>query len=264
LKSISAKKKLIKDNCLDEKTNRAFVTKIKKKKKSHTLTIEQLGKLQATLCYEFKDVSLLITALSHRSYGSKNNERLEFLGDSVLGYVIAELLYHQYSSDNEGKLSRYRSILVRGETLAEIAIELQLGDYLLLGAGELKSGGFRRHSILSDAVEAILGAILVDSDISQVKRCIKLWYKDRIQTVNQKIIKDPKSRLQELLQSRKLSLPKYTVIKIEGKEHEQSFTVQCEINELDLIFVEKGKSRRIAEQKTAEKAYPLVTDKLSI
>ncbi|MBF0266506.1 MAG: ribonuclease III [Gammaproteobacteria bacterium] len=222
-----------------------------------------MDKLQRILCYQFNNQSLLVSALSHRSYASNNNERLEFLGDSVLGFVVSELLYQTYPDDNEGKLSRYRSILVRGETLAEIAKELQIGEYLLLGAGELKSGGFRRHSILADAVEAIIGAILLDSNLVQVKQCLKLWYKDRIDIVHQKIIKDPKSRLQELLQSRKLSLPQYKVVKIEGKEHEQSFTVECKIKELDLVFIEKGNSRRIAEQKTAEKAYPKVTNKLS-
>ena len=219
---------------------------------SLTKNKKNFAKLYECLAYQFKDKNLLIQALSHRSFVSNNNERLEFLGDSILGFIIAEALYEHYPNDNEGKLSRYRSTLVRGETLAEIAKNFNLGDYLLLGAGELKSGGFRRHSILADALEAIIGAILLDSNLAQVKKCILLWYKDKIEMVHHVILKDPKSRLQELLQGKSMELPNYKVKKVEGKEHNQTFTVQCLVDELNISFVAKGHSRRVAEQTAAE------------
>jgi len=211
-----------------------------------------LDQLCRRLGYSFNNVALLKTALTHRSAGKNNNERLEFLGDSVLGYVITEALFEKYPQDDEGKLSRYRSLLVKGETLAKIARQFFIGDYLYLGGGELKSGGFRRASILADAVEAIIGAIVLDSDIDTAKTCILNWYEERIGNVDQAILKDPKTRLQEYLQSRKLALPGYEITAIEGKEHNQLFHVECQIKELDITVKAKGSSRRNAEQQAAE------------
>jgi ribonuclease III len=218
----------------------------------------ELRVLYPHLGYVFKNEELIIQALSHRSVGKNNNERLEFLGDSVLGYVITEELFAKYPNDNEGKLSRYRSILVRGETLAEIAIKFNIGDYLYLGGGELKSGGYRRASILSDALEAIIGAIVLDSDINTAKKCILNWFDDRLAKVNQKILKDPKSRLQEYLQSKKLELPCYEISLVEGKEHNQIFHISCEIKTLNIIATASGSSRRNAEQQAAVNALEML------
>lgn len=204
------------------------------------------------LGYTFNDLSLLKTALSHRSVGKNNNERLEFLGDSVIGYVMAEELYLRFGDENEGNLSRYRSLLVKGDTLAGIARQISVGQYLRLGGGELKTGGFRRASILADAMEAIIGAITLDSDIEQARSCILTWYKDRLDNIKTLDLKDPKTRLQERLQARKFELPQYKIISINGKEHAQTFQVDCHVKELGLTITAEGSSRRAAEQKSAE------------
>ncbi|MDX2503041.1 MAG: ribonuclease III [Gammaproteobacteria bacterium] len=208
--------------------------------------------LSKKLSYTFNDPGLLETALSHRSFGKKNNERLEFLGDSVIGYVIAQELYQRFNTENEGNLSRYRSLLVKGDTLASIARQFGVGQYLKLGGGELKSGGFRRASILADAMEAIIGAITLDSDIEQARSCILSWYKERLDNIRSLDLKDPKTRLQELLQARKFDLPQYKVISINGQEHAQIFQIDCHIKELQLTVTAEGSSRRAAEQKSAE------------
>ncbi len=184
--------------------------------------------------------------------GKNNNERLEFLGDSVIGYVMAEELYVRFSDDNEGNLSRYRSLLVKGDTLASIARQIGVGQYLKLGGGELKSGGSRRNSILADAMEAIIGAITLDSGIEPARSCILSWYKERLDNIKTLDLKDPKTRLQEQLQARKYALPQYKVISINGKEHAQIFQVDCQIKELKLTITAEGSSRRAAEQKSAE------------
>ena len=211
-----------------------------------------LKKLSDKLGYTFHDLSLLELALSHRSIGKANNERLEFLGDSIVGYVIAEELYQRFGNDNEGNLSRYRSLLVKGDTLAGIARQFGVGQYLKLGGGELKSGGSRRTSILADAMEAIIGAITLDSDIEQARSCILLWYKERLDNIRTLDLKDPKTRLQEYLQAQKYDLPHYEVISINGKEHAQIFQVDCLVKELNLRISAQGSSRRAAEQKGAE------------
>lgn len=208
--------------------------------------------LSKKLGYTFNVPGLLETALSHRSFGKKNNERLEFLGDSVIGYVIAQELYQRFNTENEGNLSRYRSLLVKGDTLASIARQFGVGQYLKLGGGELKSGGFRRASILADAMEAIIGAITLDSDIEQARSCILSWYKERLDNIKSLDLKDPKTRLQELLQARKFDLPQYKVISINGQEHAQIFQIDCHIKELQLTVTAEGGSRRAAEQKSAE------------
>ncbi len=211
-----------------------------------------LDSLCKKLGYSFNNLELLQIALSHRSIGKNNNERLEFLGDSVIGYVMAEELYARFSDENEGNLSRYRSLLVKGDTLASIARQMSVGQYLRLGGGELKSGGFRRASILADAMEAIIGAITLDSDIEQARECILIWYKERLDNIKTLDLKDPKTRLQEQLQANKFDLPKYKVISVNGKEHAQIFQVDCYIKELDLTITSEGSSRRAAEQKSAE------------
>lgn len=211
-----------------------------------------LNSLCKKLGYNFNDISLLEMALSHRSIGKNNNERLEFLGDSVIGYVMAEELYQRFGDDNEGNLSRYRSLLVKGDTLAIIARQIEVGQYLRLGGGELKSGGYRRASILADAMEAIIGAITLDSDIEQARLCILSWYRERLDNIKTLDLKDPKTRLQEYLQAKKFDLPQYQVISVNGKEHAQIFQVDCHVKELQSTITAEGSSRRAAEQKSAE------------
>ena len=212
--------------------------------------IEQVEKI---LNYNFSDKNLLELALTHRSFQGKNNERLEFLGDSILNFVIAESLFKKFDLLPEGDLSRLRSQLVKSETLSEIGILLQLGDYLILGEGELKSAGWRRPSILADSVEAIIGAVFIDGGISDASDLILDWFKDRIDLINpDKIEKDSKSVLQELLQSKKITLPDYNIVSIEGEAHCQHFRVSCSIPKLGLSIEGEGSSRKIAEQGAAE------------
>ncbi len=215
------------------------------------IVITDLNPLYKKLDYSFNDKRLLELALSHRSYAKNNNERLEFLGDSVVGYVIAEELYQRFTTEDEGNLSRYRSLLVKGETLASIARQFEVGKYLRLGGGELKSGGFRRASILADAMEAIIGAITLDSDIESARKCILNWYKERLDNIKTLDLKDPKTRLQEILQAKKFELPQYHVVSINGKEHAQIFQVDCSVKELKLLVTAEASSRRAAEQKSA-------------
>lgn len=207
------------------------------------------------LGYEFSDASLLELALTHRSCGKRNNERLEFLGDSILNFVIAEDLYARFPQAREGELSRLRAGQVKGETLAEIARELGFGDYLRLGSGELKSGGFRRDSILADSVEAVIGAIYLDSDMDTVRGFILRWYSERLEKINlKKSQKDSKTRLQEFLQSRRIALPKYELVKVEGEAHDQTFYILCHVEMLEAPTNGTGSSRRQAEQEAARAA----------
>lgn len=217
--------------------------------------MKQLDTLCRDLGYRFRDTALLETALTHRSVSSRNNERLEFLGDAVLSFVISTELYRRFGDVNEGTLSRLRASLVKGDTLALIAFDLKLGDYLNLGSGELKSGGFRRESILADALEAIFGAVYLDSDIKEVRRLILDLYEERIDQVQAAAnLKDPKTRLQELLQARRLPLPIYTVTAMEGEAHDQTFTVSCAVEGLTEPTIAAAPSRRKAEQAAAELA----------
>jgi ribonuclease III len=216
----------------------------------NTNNIEQLEKI---LNYIFKDKSLLEQALTHRSFQGNNNERLEFLGDSILNFIIAELLFKKFNLLPEGDLSRLRSQLVKSSTLSEIGIFLNLGDYLILGEGELKSSGWRRPSILADSVEAIIGAIYSDGGISAASELIISWYKDKIESINPNDIqKDSKSLLQELIQARKIGLPEYNVVSIEGEAHCQHFKVSCSILKLGISIEGEGSSRKIAEQAAAD------------
>ena len=221
--------------------------------------MNQLEKVSQIFDYRFKDESLLSLALTHRSMGSRNNERLEFLGDSILGMVISSELFNRFPNEKEGVLTRLRSSLVKGDTLSEIAIELNLGDFIKLGSGELKSGGYRRASTLADAVEAIIGAIYLDSrvesGIQQVEKIILSIFNSRLDHCEPGgVLKDPKTRLQEYLQSKNLQLPTYSVVSISGKEHLQTFKVSCSIAGYPNHVVATGASRRKAEQAAAEKA----------
>ena len=215
-----------------------------------------MDKLIAGLGYQFRSPELLQQALTHRSWGKKNQERLEFLGDGVLNMVAAELLYKQKPDAQEGDLSRYRARIVRGETLAQIAADLQLGEYVRLGQGELKSGGYRRDSILEDALEAIIGAIYLDGGLPACQKVIgRLWTNliDELPAADE--LKDPKTRLQEWLQARGLPLPEYAVQSTEGPDHARIFTVECAIEHaVAPRHIATGDSRRKAEQAAASKA----------
>lgn len=221
-----------------------------------------LDELIGKLGYEFRDESLLKTALTHRSKSSVNNERLEFLGDAILGFVVAEVLYTQFKKATEGQLSRFRSSLVKKETLASLAREFALGDYLLLGSGELKSGGYRRDSILADAMEAVIGAIYLDGGIHPVKEFVNERFETQINSLSLGGTdnKDPKTSLQEFLQGRHLDLPKYEVIATTGDDHSQNFEVSCTVEIIDEPVIGSGTSRRRAEQDAAQ----LMLEKLGV
>lgn len=211
--------------------------------------------LETALDYQFQDAALLEQALTHRSHGARHNERLEFLGDSVLNFVVAALLYKRFAKIDEGDLSRLRANLVKQSSLADIAQKLSLSQYLRLGEGELKSGGFRRPSILADTLEAIFGAVFLDSGFEAAQKTIARLYTPIIQSVDPKTLgKDPKTLLQELLQGRKLDLPTYTVIATHGAAHNQMFDVECSIPALDIKVSAAGSSRRAAEQLAATQA----------
>lgn len=221
--------------------------------------VKNIPRLLRTLGYEFQQTELLTQALTHRSAANKHNERLEFLGDSILSIVISDALYHQFPKATEGDLSRMRATLVRGDTLAIIAQEFKLGDYLNLGPGELKSGGFRRESILADAVEAIIGAIYLDSDLEVCRKLLLCWYKERLATIQPGINqKDAKTILQEHLQGFKKPLPDYQVVDVQGEAHDQTFTVECRIDSLSQPVIGVGSSRRKAEQLAAAQVLELL------
>ena len=208
--------------------------------------------LQKQLDYEFKDIGLLAQALTHRSAAKENNERIEFLGDSILNFVAASILFSEYPDASEGELSRMRAHLVKGDTLSRIGTELGLGKQLVLGAGELKSGGRRRGSIIADALEAIIGAVFLDSGMRSAKKLVSGLLKPRMHDILAlDHLKDPKSRLQEYMQSRKLPLPEYVVDQVEGKEHDRTFWVTCSVDYQQLHVKASGASRRKAEQLAA-------------
>ena len=215
----------------------------------------QLSDLEKVINYSFNDKELLQNALTHRSVSSDNNERLEFLGDSILNFVIAAELYQRYPEASEGDLSRLRASLVNKDSLADLAVDINLGDSLYLGSGELKSGGFRRKSILADTLEAIFGATLLDSGFEAAKELILGIYQSFLDNAQDpEALKDPKTQLQELLQSRKHELPVYELAQVDGKPHAQTFKVKCVVNGLKDGSVGKGTSRRKAEQDAAEQA----------
>lgn len=219
--------------------------------------------LQQKLAITFQDDALFLQALTHRSADPLNNERLEYLGDAILSFVIADALYTRFPQVKEGKLSRLRASLVKGETLAEIALELDLGDMLILGPGELKSGGFRRESILADAVEAIFGALYLDSGLSPVRDLILRLFESRMAAIDvNKVVKDPKTRLQELLQSRKMPLPVYRVTETKNAQNQPEFEAACEVSLLEQSIIARGSSHRKAEKKAAERALILLEEQL--
>jgi len=212
----------------------------------------KLQRLQATLGYEFAQLNYLRQALTHRSAGARNNERLEFLGDAILGFEVAEILYHRHPDAAEGQLSRARAQLVKRETLAFIARKLKLSECLILGSGELASGGQNRDSILSDAVEAIIAAVYMDGGMEQARALVRRILGELIdKSAPGEQLKDNKTRLQEYLQSKRLDLPSYEVLSVSGEAHEQRFLVQCQIPSLRIKTTATALSRRKAEQQAA-------------
>lgn len=218
------------------------------------------NELYRKLDYRFADPALLQRALTHRSKSSDNNERLEFLGDSVLSVVVSAQLYAQFPQLTEGELTRVRASLVRQDTLAGLARVLDLGRWLFLGGGEYKSGGYDRDSILADAFEAVLGAVFVEAGFDAVRRVVLALYRDLLERIDPlTVVKDPKTRLQEYLQKRAVRTPIYSVLSVTGDPHQQSFTVECAIPDLHLSANGEGSSRRYAEQQAAERALALLT-----
>lgn len=215
--------------------------------------MSNLDRLCRRLNYEFKNPAYLKQALTHRSMSSSNNERFEFLGDSILSMVIANALFEQFPNQSEGQLSRLRAFLVKGEMLANIALELELGDYLFLGQGELKSGGFRRASTLADALEALFAAIFLDDGFAASQRVILGLYQTRLNDASlHDNLTDAKTQLQEYLQSKKHALPEYVLTKVVGEEHDQVFYITCTVSDLALSTHGKGETRRKAEQLAAK------------
>lgn len=217
--------------------------------------------LQRALGHRFTDASLLELALTHRSVGGHNNERLEFLGDALINACVAETLFRRHVELEEGDLSRLRASLVNQETLAQVARELELGSHLILGPGELKSGGFRRASILADALEAVVGAVFLDAGFDAARDVILGVLATRLAAPpSTESLKDAKTRLQEVLQARELPLPAYAVESVRGEPHKQTFRVSCSIEPLDIRTEGEGGSRRAAEQAAAGRALERMGD----
>ena len=216
-----------------------------------TVSSKEQSRLQWAIGYQFSDVGLLERALTHRSRSKTHNERLEFVGDSVVNLVAARLLFDFFPDHEEGELSRLRSRLVCREGLAVIARRFDLGSCLRLGAGEEKSGGRERDSILSDTLEAIAGAIVLDTDFGSAVDILRTWFEPELEALETGHSKDPKTRLQEYLQGRGWKLPDYSLLRAQGKDHEQLFQVQCRVSELDLVTTGSASSRKRAEQAAA-------------
>ena len=214
---------------------------------------EGLAELERRLGHAFRDKELARQAVTHRSFGTPHNERLEYLGDSLLNCAVATLLYEKFPKLPEGDLSRLRASLVNQSSLSEVASALGLGDLLRLGEGELKSGGFRRPSILADAFEALLGAVYLDAGFDAVRAAVERLMGEKLEGRDRMPVdKDPKTALQEHLQGRKLALPRYSVQRTEGEAHDQTFTVECRVDDLGVVATGQGTSRRAAEQAAAE------------
>lgn len=214
-----------------------------------------MAALERALGHTFADPQLAHLALTHRSFAGSHNERLEFLGDSLLNCSVATLLYERFPRHDEGDLSRLRAQLVNQHALFEAAQRLALGDLLLLGEGELKSGGFRRPSILADALEALLGAVFLDAGFEAARAVVARLLEPALEgAVGAPVTKDPKTALQERLQARKLALPRYSVLVVEGDAHDQTFAVECRVEELSIVAQGRGPSRRAAEQDAAAHA----------
>jgi len=208
--------------------------------------------IERELGFRFEDEALLTQALTHRSYHAMNNERMEFLGDAVLGLVVAESLYDNHGALREGALTRARARVVRGATLAAAARRLGLGQFLILGPGELRSGGRERDSILADALEAVFGAIFLAGGMDAARSAVLQALRQPLAQIDERVVKDPKTRLQEHLQSRWLALPTYDLIAVEGSQHAQVFDVLCAVEARQLSTKGRGSSRREAEQTAAE------------
>ena len=220
---------------------------------------ERQASLSRIIHYTFQDASLMMMALTHRSFNAQHNERLEFLGDSILSFLVAQELYQRFPKIDEGDLSRLRAQLVKESSLSSIATSMGLGDFIQLGEGELKSAGWRRPSILADTLEAMIGAIYLDAGIEPAHQFVLRFFEKQLNEIDPKLIqKDAKTLLQELLQSQKSDLPIYTVVSIEGEAHSQSFTIECIIKKSNIKTQGIGQSRRIAEQEAASKAYQLM------
>jgi len=222
--------------------------------------MKDLNLLNSRLGYVFKNLDLVNLALTHRSYESPHNERLEFLGDSVLGLCIADILYERFPECMEGELTKMKAFLVKGETLCELADELKIAEFIKLGVGELKTGGRKRESILENTVEALLGAIFLDVnlDLNILKNIIATWYEHRFDSLSTKTVspQDAKSKLQEYLQKQGDPLPSYEIVNISGREHEQVFTVMCKISSKNFLLEKTeitgvGSTRKSAEQSAA-------------
>jgi ribonuclease-3 len=212
-----------------------------------------LADLERRLGHKFGNADLARQALTHRSFGAPHNERLEFLGDSLLNCAVATLLYERFPQLPEGDLSRLRAALVNQASLSEVAVKLGLGERLRLGEGELKSGGFRRPSILADSLEALLGAVFLDAGFEATRGAVAHLLSERLEAAGKEPVdKDPKTALQEHLQGRGLALPRYAVQRTEGEAHDQTFTVECRVDDLGLVGSGRGASRRAAEQAAAE------------
>ena len=212
---------------------------------------DNLTALQRSIGYQFSELGLLQQALTHKSHSKTNNERLEFVGDAVLGYLVGSMLYRNYPHVQEDALSLMRAQLVRGKTLAQVAMRLNLPDYLQLGSGELRSGGRQRASILADALEAVIGAVHEDGGIVQAQQLVQKLFADLTQGLDAESLKDPKTRLQELLQGNGLDLPTYTVEQVSGADHQRQYTVKCEVPSLAVQAVAADSSRRAAEKAAA-------------
>lgn len=207
------------------------------------------------------DSKLLQQALTHRSKSSNNYERLEFLGDSIIGFIIAAELFSRFPDLAEGGLTRLRATLVRKESLANIARSIDLGSFLNLGSGELRSGGFDRDSILADALEATIGAIYIDTGIQAAQTCIHQLFEERISTLDPEALeKDPKTLLQEYLQKNAVEIPDYEVLEVRGAAHDQYFVISCHVSGADKPFIGEGRSRKKAEQDAASKALTVLVD----
>ena len=216
--------------------------------------------LEKTLHYRFKDARLFVQALTHRSANGTNNERLEFLGDAVLDFVISEAVFNRRPDADEGDLSKLRASLVKDTSLASLATELGIGEHLILGSGEQKTGGHRRESILADAIEAIFAAVYLDSGFDAAADIIGRVFEQRLEELpHADDLRDPKTRLQEWLQARKLSLPGYDLVSATGKAHQQRFVVSCTVSELSQTTEGESTTRRKAEQKAARRMLKILS-----
>ena len=221
----------------------------------------QFEQIQQKISYTFHDIAWLQQALTHRSYARQNYERLEFVGDSILNYVVALSLYQKYPQLSEGELSKIRSALVNQDSLADIALKIGLSDCLLLGDGEIKTGGRIRPSILADSLEAVFAAISLDSDFESARVVVEALYKDKLFNAERLLLKDSKSILQEYLQEKRIKVPEYTVIELSGPDHDSVFRIQCEIPELEIKVVASGKTKKEGSQLAAEEILNLIKEK---